>query len=1011
MANWDVTTASSILEFDTVSGGSDSCAVIDVNNFITLWSGNAGSYAGSAQVFSVNTTTWAITTAGSKFGFDTNAAASASAITIVKIDTNHFVGFYSGVDADGFVSVFSVNTTTWAITTTSSLEFDTADGGHNASCLIDENHIINFWSGGDAQVFTVNTSTWEISTAAAVKTGTGLNANSCIKIDTNHFINFYRGGGDDGFAQVVTVNTSNWEITTSSSSLEFDTQQAYYTSAIKVDNTHALCFWYDSSGDGRCQTFAINTTTWAITTAASSFEYDTQVGSPMSVKQLDVNHFLYTYYGYGATNTVYAQTFEINTSTWAVSTTVAKLAIQASGNAPGQVNYGLCAIDTSHFTFFFPGTDSDGFAQVLNVEVPAAAGTASPSVSPSISPSASGSASPSRSPSVSPSASESRSPSSSASASESRSPSRSPSVSESASYSPSASESRSPSRSASASESRSPSRSASASESRSPSRSPSVSESASYSPSASESRSPSRSASASESRSPSASGSRSPSVSESASYSPSASESRSPSASESRSPSISASASESRSPSVSASASPSGPCTVLIDNFDSYSTGDLNGQGSWSGDVNFDVTTDQSQSASNSVQVALGGDATARRIEKTFCELAAGVQTWYMRGSAANSRGLVIIAEDDDATNNIVVYFMQNSNYLSYYSGGVVNHAAVLSDTWYKISVEWRSSPDKKFRIQLDSAGWSDWLAPYAEWTNGLNILALDAQLNTGSGTVYWDTFAEPVAESASPSRSPSASESRSPSISPSASESRSPSISASASASRSPSVSESASYSPSASASRSPSASESRSPSRSASASESRSPSVSESASYSPSASGSQSPSASASRSPSISPSASESRSPSVSESASYSPSASESRSPSASESASPSVSPSASESRSPSASESQSPSVSPSASESRSPSASESASPSRSPSASASVSPSASPSAEYDSNSPVYFRYADKLSLRLPPSRINTWNTGGRPTAKTGAIGYNITTAKLEIYDGSDWQTITID
>ena len=101
-----------------------------------------------------------------------------------------------------------------------------------------------------------------------------------------------------------------------------------------------------------------------------------------------------------------------------------------------------------------------------------------------------------------------------------------------------------------------------------------------------------------------------------------------------------------------------------------------------------------------------------------------------------------------------------------------------------------------------------------------------------------------------------------------------------------SPSLSPSASESPSASPSLSPSASES--PSASPSASPSLSPSASASPSLSPSASASPSLSPSASASPSASPSASRSLSPS----ASASPSASPSLSPSAS--ASPSVSPS---------------------------------------------------------------------------------------------------------------------
>ena len=139
-------------------------------------------------------------------------AAQIRGYSCYKIDAAHFINFWGGADSDGFVQVFTVNTSTWAVTTAnSSLEFDTQ---HNYS-------------------------------------------NSCYQIDSNHFINFWSGAGDDGFTQVFTVNTSTWAVTTAAASLEFDTQNCWYNSCYQVDTNHFINFWQGVDSDGYVQVFKV----------------------------------------------------------------------------------------------------------------------------------------------------------------------------------------------------------------------------------------------------------------------------------------------------------------------------------------------------------------------------------------------------------------------------------------------------------------------------------------------------------------------------------------------------------------------------------------------------------------------------------------------------------------------------------------------------------------------------------------------------------------------------------
>lgn len=47
----------------------------------------------------------------------------------------------------------------------------------------------------------------------------------------------------------------------------------------------------------------------------------------------------------------------------------------------------------------------------------------------------------------------------------------------------------------------------------------------------------------------------------------------------------------------------------------------------------------------------------------------------------------------------------------------------------------------------------------------------------------------------------------------------------------------------------------------------------------------------------------------------------------------------------------------------------------------------------------------------LQLGNTRINSWNTAGRPASpKTGTIGLNTQTVALDIYDGSNWKSVTL-
>jgi len=213
----------------------------------------------------------------------------------------------------------------WDITTAgASLEFDTQDGEYNSCYQIDNNHFINFWRGADSdgyvQTFTVNTSTWAVTTAgASLEFDTqGGSYNSCYQIDSNHFINFWYGADADGYTQVFDVNLSTYAITTAAASLEFETDECTYNSCCQIDSGHYINFWADASDDGQVQVFAVavpaDPESWEVRTACGGLEFDTQYGSYNSCTQIDTNHFIN--FWQGTDDDGFVQTFTVNTSTW-----------------------------------------------------------------------------------------------------------------------------------------------------------------------------------------------------------------------------------------------------------------------------------------------------------------------------------------------------------------------------------------------------------------------------------------------------------------------------------------------------------------------------------------------------------------------------------------------------------------------------------------------------------------------------------------------------------------------
>lgn len=258
------------LEFDATNGSYNACIKIDATHFLNIWQGASGD--GFAQIFAVNTTTWAVTALGVAFEFDT---ADATRISVTMIDSSHVLVCYSSTAVIGVAVVLAINLGTWAVTKPGSpTTYEAGTSGYNScAALGDGAHFAVAWADGSSdgriQAMSIDTGTWAVtmlSSSLLFDTGTFPAYVNLLSLEDNkHFILFWSGAGSDGFVQVFDTNLTTYAITDVGTPLEFDTDRAIYIDAISAgDGEHFIAFWSGTSDMGYGQIFEVNQSTFAV---------------------------------------------------------------------------------------------------------------------------------------------------------------------------------------------------------------------------------------------------------------------------------------------------------------------------------------------------------------------------------------------------------------------------------------------------------------------------------------------------------------------------------------------------------------------------------------------------------------------------------------------------------------------------------------------------------------------------------------------------------------------------
>ena len=182
--------------------------------------------------------------------------------------------------------------------------------------------------------------------------------------------------------------------------------------------------------------------------------------------------------------------------------------------------------------------------------------------------------------------------------------------------------------------------------------------------------------------------------------------------------------------------------TILTETFNSYTDGDLNGQGSWSGNVAFDV---QGTTTAEGAKAVIVQSLADNFVEKTGASTTDGAIVIYFRKNSC-SDGQITLRLYQGTTESVTFYIQEDCNILYINSAATgVSIGTYEVDDWNSFQVEWRSS-DTTVRYQEDGNGWTGWVAPYSAFSTGLDKVRIGAY-SVDTASIYFDYIAEtPIA-------------------------------------------------------------------------------------------------------------------------------------------------------------------------------------------------------------------------------------------------------------------------
>lgn len=340
---------------------------VDDTHILLFWR-NEGDGLGYAQVVEVDLDTGELTPKGTALNFD---ADGNDYNACYKVDATHFVNMWQGgVAQHGYAQTFAVDLNTYAVTAVGTpLEFYANLVAYNTITQVDADHFLAFWSAiatGRTQVLKVDLGTYAVTAIGSPLTFDAVNpalSNSCGQVDADHYINFWDSGGV-GTARVFAVNLTTYAVTTAAVAFTYDAASGSNNACQKMDATHFINFWTSSGSDGVAKVFAISLSTYVITAAGASTTFESGTSrSIASVSAGDGEHFAVFWEATG--NIGYGQLAEVDTGTFAI--TMIPYAQSLGDGASGIYNSAVL-IGTYKIVNFWKKADGTGVGSIFELQ-------------------------------------------------------------------------------------------------------------------------------------------------------------------------------------------------------------------------------------------------------------------------------------------------------------------------------------------------------------------------------------------------------------------------------------------------------------------------------------------------------------------------------------------------------------------------------------------------------------------------------------------------------------------
>lgn len=176
---------------------------------------------------------------------------------------------------------------------------------------------------------------------------------------------------------------------------------------------------------------------------------------------------------------------------------------------------------------------------------------------------------------------------------------------------------------------------------------------------------------------------------------------------------------------------------IVIDNFDSYSDGNLNGQGGWSGSTTYQVQSSVVWQGTKAVGNTSGTNDV--EIVKSITPRTKGIFSIYLRREWTSQYNIAIALRNSGTRIGTLVYRTNGSETPILYKGDFSSSAAFGTvptiSTWVKFDIE-IDQANSQLRARMNDGTWSSWVSQsFAQ----VNEILLGKASNGSTANAYYD--------------------------------------------------------------------------------------------------------------------------------------------------------------------------------------------------------------------------------------------------------------------------------